>query len=74
MRGVEKHKKKYEELAKEMERKGIRYEKAGRTIGVTKRTLWNKLHGIGDFTITEAIILRDEFFREMPLEVLFSKK
>lgn len=55
-----------------MERRGVTQREAAKASGMTFRTFWNKLHGIGDFTVTEAIAVHQAYFKGIPMEELFS--
>lgn len=61
-------------LKAEMVRADISVKELALKIGKTERSLRNKINGITDFTITEALTIRLEVSPDMPLEELFRKQ
>nr|DAL14529.1 MAG TPA_asm: SOS-response transcriptional repressor [Caudoviricetes sp.]DAL20478.1 MAG TPA_asm: SOS-response transcriptional repressor [Caudoviricetes sp.] len=55
-------------------RSGVKKKEIANLIGVSKKTLWNKLSGKTDFTYGEAAKIRDTFFPAVPLEWLFERE
>lgn len=58
-------------LEKAMENKRITYDTLATLIGVTKKTLYNKIHGKSEFYLKEAMAIRDNVFPEYTLNYLF---
>lgn len=59
-------------LKAEMARYGVTTNAIGKAIQSTDRTVTNKLNGSSEFTIEEAITIRDSFFPGLRLEYLFA--
>jgi len=64
-------KKMYRELLGEMVKKGVSKKVLAEKIGVTEKTLFNKLNGKTDFTWSEVKTIRKIVSPEIPLEELF---
>lgn len=62
-----------ENLKKAMTAKGISTKALAQLIGTTEKTAWNKLEGVTDFTLGEAIVIVDNLFPEYDLRYLFAK-
>lgn len=60
-------------LAAEMVRNGVSVRDIQQIISCTERTVHNKLDGITDFSVTEAIRIRDAYFPGMRLAYLFAE-
>lgn len=58
-------------LKAEMERYGITILDIQQLLGVSERTVRNKLSGETDFTYPEALNIRDTFFPNLRMEYLF---
>lgn len=59
-------------LKAEMERYGVSTSDIHRLIGKTERSVRDKINGRATFTLTEAIKVRDTYFRGMSMDYLFS--
>ena len=59
-------------LLAEIARKKIKHKDVAEAIGVTEKTLRNKLNGMSDFTVPEARAIKDTFFPDLDLEYLFA--
>lgn len=44
-----------------------------RTLKISERAVYNKMNGLSDFTVPEAIKIRDVFFPDMSIEYLFEQ-
>ncbi len=64
----------YRILKAEMVRSDMPVKKLAMKIGITERSLRNKINGITDFTITEAFNIRSEVSPHMSLDDLFIKQ
>ncbi len=60
-------------LNAEIRRYGLSNADLRRALGCSEKTVRNKLSGTTDFTINEAILLRDTFFPGMRLEYLYKQ-
>lgn len=60
-------------LKAEMVRRGLDIADIAKTIKKSERTARAKLNGETDFTVTEALNIRDAHFPGMPLEELFKR-
>ncbi|PRR77648.1 hypothetical protein CLLI_22120 [Clostridium liquoris] len=63
----------YRELLGEIVKKGLNRKKLAEKIGVSEKTLRNKLNGKTDFTWSEVKKIRDIVAPEYTLEKLFEK-
>jgi len=63
---------KYPNLAAEISRRGVRKSVIASSIGISQRTLANKLNGLSPFTWDEAATIRKVFFPDVSLDLLFS--
>jgi plasmid maintenance system antidote protein VapI len=63
----------YPNLEMEMMRKSITHKALARIIGVSDKTMQNKMHGETAFTLPEALAIL-ELFPEFKLSYLFEKK
>lgn len=61
-------------LKAEMVRSNISIKELAMKIGITERSMRNKINGITDFTITEAFKIRLIVSQGMPLDELFKKQ
>lgn len=59
-------------LLAEIARKKIKHKDVAEAIGVTEKTLRNKLNGTSDFTVPEARAIKDTYFPALDLEYLFA--
>lgn len=64
----------YYKLLNEIAKKGITRKSLANRIGVTEKTLFNKLNGRSDFTFTELKKIRNIVAPEYNLEKLFEIK
>ena len=60
-------------LQAEMKRHGIRNAQIQRVLGCSEKTARNKMSGVTQFTVEEAITIRDAFFPGMRIGYLFAK-
>ena len=60
-------------LQAEMARNEIRRQDLANALGITVRTLQNKIYGRTDFTIAEAVKIKEAFFPDKSLKYLFEK-
>lgn len=63
----------YGTLKAELARKELTVPIIAKTLGVTEKTIRNKLEGITGFTFFETLKIRDEFFPEWNVEDLFGE-
>lgn len=59
-------------LLAEMARRGVKPQDIQRVIGKTRDTVRNKMHGKGDFTVTEAFAIQKNLFPDLDVGYLFS--
>ena len=64
----------YPELESCLAKKGILKKDIAELLGITQKGLSNKLNGKYCFTLDEAIAVREKWFSDIPIEVLFAKK
>lgn len=60
-------------LKAEMTRKDINAEVIAKTLGVTERTVRNKIDGATGFSFFETLKIREKHFPDLTLEYLFEK-
>ena len=60
-------------LRAEMVRKGITVSDISRVTHKTDKSIRNKLNGVGDFTLTEVINIRNSLFPDIALDLLFKR-
>lgn len=65
---------KYPNLAAEISRRGVRKSVIASRIGVSPRSLSNKLSGTSPFTLDEAFCICRDFFPDIGIDRLFSTK
>ncbi|MDY3791624.1 MAG: hypothetical protein SOZ56_03995 [Oscillospiraceae bacterium] len=63
----------YPVLEAEIARKGIKKKDISETIGIGARTLSLKLLGKSDFTLSEALVIHQNYFDDILIEELFKK-
>jgi len=63
----------YPELIGEMAKRRLTQTSVAKEIGISSRTLYSKLSGKTDFTLSEANAIHAAFFQDMDKEVLFSR-
>lgn len=63
----------YPNLAGEIAKRGIKKKRIAESIGVCDKSLNNKMSGRSPFTWAEVKMIRDRFFPDMDLDVLFAK-
>jgi plasmid maintenance system antidote protein VapI len=61
-------------LKGEMVKKNIQVKKLAMNIGITERSLRNKINGVTEFTLSEAIKIHTHVSPEMILEELFTNE
>lgn len=59
-------------LANALRTKKITQSAVARTLGVTDKTLTNKLNGVTSFTVYEAFIINKNFLPEFTMDYLFA--
>lgn len=64
----------YPNLRAEMARFGFEQKDLGRIVGVTKKTISDKINGKRDFTLGEIKKIRKECFPECSLDYLFAEE
>lgn len=57
----------------EISKQGYSIERFAELIGVSEKTLRNKINGVTEFTWTECLLIRETLKTELTLEVLFEK-
>lgn len=55
-------------------RSGVMKKDIAQLLGVSPKTIWNKLRGANDFTFGEAVKIKNRFFPEVPIEQLFERE
>lgn len=55
-------------------RSGVKKKDIAQLLGVSGKTLWNKLRGASDFTFGEAAKIKNRFFPDVPIEQLFERE
>lgn len=63
----------YPVLAGEIAKRGIKKATIAKQLGISNRTLYNKLYGLADFTWTEVLEIRSCFFPDIDPQLLFSR-
>ena len=63
----------YPNLVSEIARRGIKKKAIASALGVTSRSLFNKMAGVVPFTWPETCIIRDTFFPDMDKDILFDR-
>lgn len=58
-------------LKAEMTRKGVNVLALQKVLDCSEKTVRNKINGVTEFTIGEAIKIRNKYFSELSLEYLF---
>lgn len=53
---------------------GVMKKDIAQLLGVSPKTIWNKLRGANDFTFGEAVKIKNRFFPEVPIEQLFERE
>lgn len=61
----------FRNLVKEMRSKGVTYGNLAKVLGVSEKTVWNKLSGQTDFTLAEVRIICETLFPEFRMDYLF---
>lgn len=64
----------YDNLKAEMTRAGVTKYDLAKVTGKTFRAIQDKLNGVTDFTVPEAIAIQTTFFPTMKFEYLFTKE
>lgn len=60
-------------LEAEMKRRKITKGQLAKTLGISDKSLYNKLHGLAPFTWNEVSMIRNTYFSDMSSDVLFAK-
>ena len=55
-------------------RGGVMKKDIAQLLGVSPKTIWNKLRGANDFTFGEAVKIKNRYFPEVPIEQLFERE
>lgn len=63
----------YEHLLTEIKRQRLRQPEIAAALGISERSLRNKLSGATDFTVTEAQRFRDAYCEGMSIDYLFAR-
>lgn len=63
----------YPNLEREIAGRGVKKKVIAESIGVCNRSLNNKLSGRVPFTLPEVSAIKNKFFPDMQLEILFAK-
>ena len=63
----------YPELVGGLARNSIKRKEVATALGITPRTLYSKLVGETDFTLSEANLIQHRFFPDMDKDVLFKR-
>ena len=63
----------YPVLADEIAKRGIKKKAIAERLGISIRTLWNKMHGKAPFTWDEVKVICEEFFPDMEPRQLFEE-
>jgi len=61
-------------LSDALKDKGITLKAVSILIGCTEKTLQNKMNGITEFTLSEALLINENLLPEYRLQYLFSKQ
>ena len=64
----------YVNLRNEMHRKGIKSKAMANLISNAEKTVHNKLTGVTDFTVQEALLIRENLFPEFTMKDLFKRE
>ena len=63
----------YPTLTREMTARGVRANEVAAKLGKNRKTFYQKLHGIRDFTLSEALTIYEAFFPDMDFLTLFRR-
>lgn len=63
----------YPTLAREMMAQGVRETEVAAKLGKNRKTLYQKLQGIRDFTLSEALTIHEAFFPDTDFLTLFRR-
>jgi transcriptional regulator with XRE-family HTH domain len=63
----------YENLKFEMQKAGISNEQIAEDLGIHRNSVGNKINGNSDFTVQEAIFIKNYRFPQFTFEYLFKK-
>ncbi len=61
-------------LSAEMARYGVSFTDIQQLLGCSNKTVRNKVGGITEITVSEAMMIRDSFFPGMRIEYLFASE
>ena len=61
----------YQALVAEMAKRRIKKKDICELLDINPKTLWNKIEGCSDFTVTEARLVQRTYFDDMTIEELF---
>lgn len=60
-------------LYAELKRKGISFKAVATLLGITEKTLQNKMNGVTEFTLSEILLISENLLPEFELRYLFKK-
>ena len=63
----------YPNLERELQRKKVSAKLLAAMLGISDKTLYNKMHGGTDFTLPEALVISRDILPEFQLAYLFEK-
>lgn len=63
----------YKELVGMMAKEGIDKKSIYETLGITSKGLYNKLHGVTDFTWTEVVTIHQKYFPMIAVEQMMKR-
>ena len=62
---------KYSILISEIAKRGIKKNEIAKTLGISYRSLYNKLYGVTPFSWQEVCLIKDVFFPDLSKDELF---
>lgn len=65
---------KYLTLISEMAKRGIQKTEVAKLLGIHWNSAANKINGVSNFSVEEAIKIRDKFFPDWKIEELFRRE
>lgn len=64
----------FKNLKGEMVKKDLTNKQLAEKLKISERAIRNKLNGVSEFTWSEVLTIKECFFPEISLEILFSRK
>ena len=63
-------------LSEMMKEAGVSVEELAKTLGCHRNSIYNKMYAVGnsDFSVSQAILIRDKFFPGCSIDTLFRKE